>query len=149
MRLRQDRFSFQVHHGNWLGLEVDESRASWVPAKLVPRRYKGTKMGFATFSWRRWQPLHVSRSASPFLALTLSLWVFPLHRLTNKKTSCFWPVRLTKRRSIITALLTFRFARQHNGPPNQELNRVVFNNSVFYTKRRRVRVDGPTACACA
>lgn len=97
-----------------------------------PNRYRGCVKEltwvFATFSWQRWQlslPFCLSMSLiqALFLALILSLWVFPLHSLTNKETSCFWPLRFTKGHLIITALLTALSDLPDNtmDPPNQAL----------------------------
>lgn len=47
-------------------------------------------------------------------AQILSLWVFPLRSLTNRNTSCFWPLSFTKQHLIPAAInTTSRFARQY------------------------------------
>lgn len=134
--VRDDRIGFSkivlVRSTSWeiVGLDTNKSHALWTAANRVRRLRKGTNMSFATFSWQRW-PLslslslyfYVSHSSSLLLALILSLRIFPLHSLTNKKTSCFWPLSFTKGHLIITALLTALSDLPDNtiDPPNQAL----------------------------
>lgn len=75
-------------------------------------------------------------------SLILSLWVFPLHGLTNTKTQlllAFELYRGTFNHHTFTKC-SFRFARQYNGPPKSqpgaELNRVISHNFIVCTLLR-------------